>query len=531
MRTRSAVSSQRRSIRSTHPTTAEKIAQLTTFYLLAAVPLFVIHYTLLGLPYFWDEHGQFIPTALDLFRNGSWVAHSTLPNIHPPGVAAYLVLWYKLFGYSIPITRIAMLVMASFGVLITFLLSVELTSEVKGTPAFVPPVLLLVSPIFFTQSMMAQLDMPAMVFTLLALLLFLREHYTLSSLACVALVLSKETGLTTPAVFFGILIWRRQYQHALRFIAGPAALAIWMVVLHRATGYWLGNPGFEHYNVDYSVHPVRIVFTALRRVYYLLFAEFRWIGTLVVLLTARTVWRYRSDKWAVTGLVFAAQFLLVIIFGGAALERYLLPVLPVYYIVVSLALWAATKRWRIACTVALIVGLGLNIFWNPPYPFPYENNFAMVDFVHLQAVAAQFLESQLPNSNVATAWPYTGALSRPEYGYVERPMIAVETNNFHFSSIASVPPKRFDTLVVYTRTWAPHGGVIALQWVRRFLNRFYDYEPPISDDQCAQLGLDAVVSWRRRGQEITIYRRNRMPEAGRMTASSLHTSDKPKPRN
>ena len=64
----------------------------------------------------------------------------------------------------------------------------------------------------------------------------------------------------------------------------------------------------------------------------------------------------------------------------------------------------------------------------------------MVDFVRLQAVAAQFLESQLPDSNVATAWPYTGALSRPEYGYVERPMIAVETNNFHFSSVASIPP-------------------------------------------------------------------------------------------
>ena len=145
-------------------------------------------------------------------------------------------------------------------------------------------------------------------------------------------------------------------------------------MLHRATGYWMGNPGFEHYNVDYSVHPVRIVFTAFRRVYYLLFAEFRWIGTLVVLLTARTVWRYRSDKWAVTGLVFAAQFLLVIIFGGAALERYLLPVLPLYYIVVSMALWARLNAGASRPLLALICGLALKHFLNPPYPFPYENN-------------------------------------------------------------------------------------------------------------------------------------------------------------
>ncbi len=79
------------------------------FLLLFAAPLFAIHIPLLSLPFFWDEHGQFIPTALDLLRTGAWIAHSTTPNVHPPGVEAYLVLWYKLFGFSIPLTRVAML--------------------------------------------------------------------------------------------------------------------------------------------------------------------------------------------------------------------------------------------------------------------------------------------------------------------------------------------------------------------------------------------------------------------------------------
>jgi hypothetical protein len=509
----------------------QQVFQLAIFFVLLATPLFLIHFALLGLPYFWDEHGQFIPSALDLLRDGSWVAHSTLPNIHPPGVSAYLVLWYRLFGYSIPITRVAMLALAGVGLLATFLLSVELTDRVRGTPAFVPPVLLLVSPIFFTQSMMAQLDMPAMVFTVLALLLFLRERYLLSSLVCVALVLSKETGLVTPAVFAGVLLWKRQRKDACKFLMAPAVLAVWLVVLHRATGYWMGNPGFEHYNVDYSVHPARIVFTAFRRVYYLLFAEFRWIGTLVIGLTARTIWRYRSEKWAVAGLVFAANFILVIVFGGAALERYLLPVLPLYFIVVSVALWSIGQRWRAVSITALICGLAGSLFLNPPYPFPYEDNLAMVDFVRLQAVAAGFIESQLPGSVVATAWPYTGALSRPEYGYVEHPMKTVETTDFHFSSVAAIPARSFNTLVVYTRTWAPRGGVTDVPWIRRFLERFYSYEPPISEAQCAQLGLDPVVTWKRRGQEITIYRRNRMPEERRMTALRFHAGDEPQPRN
>ena len=47
---------------------------LLIFYLIFAVPLFAIHLSLLSLPYFWDELGQFVPTALDLLRDGAWVA-------------------------------------------------------------------------------------------------------------------------------------------------------------------------------------------------------------------------------------------------------------------------------------------------------------------------------------------------------------------------------------------------------------------------------------------------------------------------
>lgn len=482
---------------------------LGIFFLLFAAPLFAIHLSLFHLPYYWDELGQFIPTALDLLRDGAWVAHSTLPNIHPPGVEAYLVLWYKLFGYSIPITRVAMLAMAALGLLILFLLSIELTRGAPKAPAFLPPFLLIASPLFYTQSMMAQLDMPAMVFTLLALLLFLRERYGFAALACVALVLAKETGAVTPAIFFLILVWQRRFRHALYFVGAPAALGIWLLILHHATGYWMGNPGFEHYNVGYSLNPVRIAVDAARRVYYLFFAEFRWIGTLAIALTARRLWAYRSNAWLVTGFVFAANLLLVTLFGGAALERYLLPVLPIYYIAVSLAL-ALLSEWKgIATGAALLAGLAASLFWNPPYPFPYENNYAMVDFVRLQQIAASYVEENLPDTTVATAWPYTAALQRPEYGYVTHPIHVIETNDFHASSIRAIPAGRYNVFVEYTRTWAPPNGLIGIGWIRELLVRFYNYEPPISEEQCISLGLTPTVGWQGRGQSIEIYQRVR----------------------
>src|SRR5579875_3047748 len=389
---------------------------LLVFFLLFAIPLFAIHLQLLNLPYFWDELGQFIPTALDLLRTGSWVAHSTIPNVHPPGVEAYLVVWYKIAGYSIPVTRAAMLLLACVGLLVTFLLAIELSKGTRGAPAFLPPMFLLVSPLFYTQSMMAQLDMPAMVFTVLALLLFVKRQYAWAGAASIALVLAKETGIVVPFIFFLVLLWRRDWKRASFFVPSAIALAIWLVVLHSATGYWLGNPGFAHYNVGYSLHPVRMALSVARHVYYVFVAEFRWIGTLAIAFAALKRKVFRSADWKLCCAVSIATLLLVSVLGGAELERYLLPVLPVFCIAASVALTYVPKALSAVSAGALIAGLIVSLFWNPPYPFPYENNLAMVDFVRLQQIAADYAQRKLPNHSIATAWPYTAALRDPDFG-------------------------------------------------------------------------------------------------------------------
>ena len=486
---------------------------LIAFWILFTLPLFAIHFSLLNLPYFWDELGQFVPTALDIVRAGAWIPHSTIPNVHPPGVEAYLALLYRLFGYSIPLTRIAMLLLASMGLLATFLLAIELSQGTKGAPAFLPPFLLLVSPLFFTQSMMAQLDMPSMVLTLVALLLFVKRQYAWAAATCVVLVFVKETGIIVPFVFFVALLLRKHWRQATYFI--PAALALfgWLLVLHHGTGYWLGNPGFAHYNVDYALHPVRMVMSFARRLYYVFIAEFRWIGTLVIFFTVFLCPPFRRRRWKVAAAIGLANLILVSVFGGAELERYLLPTLPIFYVAVAVALTCVPKKVSIAATGALVCGLIANLWWNPPYPFPYENNLAMVDFVGLQQTAGAFAEHALPDRTIATAWPYTAGLRDPDYGFVKTGLHSVETNDFHFDSIRKLPPSSFDALITYTRTWAPANGVIQYPLVRKILTHFYDWQPDITSAQCASLGLNELISWKSRGQQITIYTRKRARSA------------------
>ncbi len=482
---------------------------LLIFYLIFAVPLFAIHLSLLSLPYFWDELGQFVPTALDLLRQGAWVARSAVPNVHPPGVESYLVLFYQAFGYSIPITRIAMLLMASVGLLLLFLLAIKLSRGTQGAPAFLPPIFLLVSPLFYTQSMMAQLDMPAMVFTLLALLLFFDKRYEWAAIACTVLVMTKETGLVVPVIFLIVLALRREWRTASYFAAPAILLAAWLVALHHVTGHWLGDPGFANYNVNYSLHPVRVLLTLSRRLYYLFVAEFRWIGTVALVLSARRILLFRGQEWRITLAVAGATTLLVSFLGGAELERYLMPVLPILYIAFSVAIMYQRRAMQLAATLLLAAGLLGSLYWNPPYPFPYENNLAMVDFIRLQEVAAGVLQHSFGNLRIATAWPYTAALRRTEFGYVTKPLHVLETGDFQYPSIQKLPAENFDVLVVYSRTWSPQNGILAFASIREFLTRFYGWQPEISSAECAALGLSEAVSWESRGQRITIYVRRR----------------------
>jgi hypothetical protein len=478
---------------------------LAVFFFLFAVPLFILHIRLIWLPFFWDEHGQFIPTALDILRSGAWVAKSTVPNVHPPGVEAVLALFYSVFGYSIPLTRVVMLTWASFGLLFTFLLAIELSAGTVGAPAFLPPLLLLASPIFYMQSFMAQLDMPCMVLTLLGLLLFVKKKYAWAAAVCVPLVLVKETGIVVPFIFFCFFVVRKDYRRAAMYVPAALALGCWLLLLHHVTGYWTGDPGFAHYNIEYALHPVRLALSIVRRIYYLFFAEMRIAGTALLLFTAWKVRAFRSEAWTVTLAVSGLSFLLVTVLGGAELERYLLPVLPVFYIAVSVALTTVRKHIAIPVTAALFVGLVTCIFWNPPFPFPYENNYAMVDFVELQQAAGQYVDSHLNGKTIASAWPFTAALRNPDFGFVTSPKKVVETNDFHLDSIRMANPSRFDALITYTRTWQPANGVIANSLVRRFLAKFYEWQPDVTAEECAELGFREAVSWTMHGQVITVY--------------------------
>jgi hypothetical protein len=471
----------------------------------AALFLLLAHLPFLAAPYFWDEAGQFIPAALDLFYSGEIVPHSTIPNVHPPGVMLYLAAVWRLFGYSIIITRSAMLLIAMAACWWVYRLAADFLCPDRKA-AVMTLVLLCLSPLYFSQSIMTLLDMPAMALTALALVMFLRERMALASLACVALVMVKETGALLPAVLGIVLVREHRWKQAMYFLVPALPLAGWLLVLHSRSGHWFGNTSFVQYNLWYPLNPVRFALASCRRGYYLFIGSGYFIGT-AVLLRSRG-WRRVSRAWRVAAIFATVHVIAMSLIGGAVLERYLLSVLPITLAAFANALCSLSSRYCNVAFALMCTASAACIWVNPLYPFPFENNLAWIDFVEVQRDAGGYLSSHLPaGATVSSTFPFAGCMRRPELGYTTKSFHIEEVPDLTRESIESLGGRQIDALAIFSTTWDPLGLMRQPRWVG-FLERFYGFEPEVTPEQVPELvGLHRVARFERHGQWIEIFGR------------------------
>jgi len=208
-----------------------------------------------------------------------------------------------------------------------------------------------------------------------------------------------------------------------------------------------------------------------------------------------------------TGGLAAAYLLLLSLVGGAILPRYLLPVLPLFYLA-AVALVIRLPRFpaRLILTAAAACFVWA-WFINPRYPFPFEDNLAYADFIRLHEQAARLLETQPGQPRILTAWPATDELTQPFLGYVQRPLRVAPVQGFAPQEFAEVAPESFDLLYLYSRRWEPPGN-----WVARFpgwlrvQGRYFDYHPQVAEEVlAAHFHLRLLVEMEHHGQWVRIY--------------------------
>jgi len=263
--------------------------------------IFLAHLPLLRLPYFWDEAGYYIPAARDLLLTGSLLPRSMPSNAHPPLVMAYLAMWWKLAGYTPLVTRTAMLLIAACSLFGVFRLAHRVANEEVALASVLCTALY---PILFAQSSLAHVDLAAagLIFWGLHAYVDGRRAATAFWFSCA--VLAKETAILAPLALFaweccGSALRLRLAESSERPRGGRAKdkflllvplipLAAWYAFHYVRTGYVFGNPEFFHYNVQATLHPLRVLLALLIR----LWQTFGYLGLSLLTLGALfAMWR------------------------------------------------------------------------------------------------------------------------------------------------------------------------------------------------------------------------------------------------
>lgn len=495
------------------------------------VAIFLLHASLLQLPYFWDEAGYYVPAARDLLLTGSMIPHTTISNAHPPLVMAWIALWWKVAGYAPLVTRSAMLLVAAFSLMGLFRL-VERVANIRV--AIGSTVCTALYPVFFTQSSLAQVDLAAAGLIFWGLCAYFEERPLAVAIWFSLAALAKETAILAPV---GLVCWRflgsvaPKKWSALWTDSSPAArndrrtpallfpllpLVLWYAYHRSKTGYIFGNPEFFRYNVASTLNPVRFLLAVLLRLWQTFGYMHLWILTAAMLLAMLLPPLQGQDgerprismPVQVIFFVLIATYVIAMgLIGGAVLARYMLPAVPLVIVLAVSTLRRRLQYWAAAVTLIAVLFVA-GWFWNPPYGFSPEDNLAYRDYVTLHENGERFLEARYPMAHVLTAWPASDELTRPWLGYITRPMQVVRIEDFSLEQMLSAADFRshFQVALVFSTKYEPPHPLLE-RWTRwiSLKRRFFGFHRDIPPAFAARiLGGKLVFSEEHNGQWIAV---------------------------
>ena len=502
--------------------------------------IFLLHISLLRLPYFWDEAGYYVPAARDLLLSGSLIPHSTPSNGHPPLVMAYLALCWKIAGYSALVTRTAMLAIAAFALTGLFQLAKRIANH---EVAIATTVCTAIYPVFFAQSSLAHVDLAAAGLLFWGLRAYIEDRPSAAASWFSLAFLAKETAIVMPLALFvwelvcpwiarknPILCLHRRTSWGSAFLLIPLIpLCAWYSYHYVCTGFVFGNPEFFRYNVQATMHPLRIGLALLLRWWQVCGYFGLYLLTLAaVFAMTRPPLPEPGDSQnrerarialnvQLTFLAITVIYVVVLsVVGGAVLARYMLPIAPLTIMISVSTLRRRVWYWGLVVAIVGVV-FAIGLFLNPPYGFAMEDNLAYRDYIVLHQRAEDFLEKRYPSARVLTAWPANDELTRPFLGYVDRPMRVLRIEDFTAEQLISATELRsaFNVALVFSTKYEPRHSLLEhwqawMQLKTRFFGYHRDVRPWIAS---RILGGHVVYSDHREGQWIAVIEIDRIEEA------------------
>ena len=426
----------------------------------------------------------------------------------------WLAFWWKFSAFTPAVTRTAMLLVSAFALLGLWRLARNVANESVAVATVICTALY---PVFFAQSSLAHLDLPAAAFTLWGLGMYVERRPIATAVFFSLAPLAKETAVVTP---IAILLWelvcsvfrpdeKQRGERNAAFSSQPSAIGCWLLLCpfpllawyayhHHRTGFYLGNPEYLRYNLEATITPLRVVLALLIRLRHV----FGYLN-LFVLVVGAAYAMTRSPLRQADGslrpriainvqliflVVLSANVVAESVLGGAVLARYMLPVVPLVILICVSTLWRRIRRWMwwIAFTCAMFV---LQLIVPPPYRIAPEDTLLYRDYILEHKFAADWL-ARNPQARVLTAWPASDEITKPFLGYVKRPLTVVPIENFSAPEIerAAQMKEQFDVAYLFTTKWEPpHPLFSDLLFGKKIEERWFDYHVDMPPLQAADI--------------------------------------------
>lgn len=452
----------------THAWTAVGIPALLGLAYVSA--LIVIKLPLLSLPYYGDAIGFQIPAAAEVQAHpfDPIPRSPEIPDTgHPPLAAFLFMLPWSVMGSEPLVTHTFMQCLSLLTVLFTYVVGRHLGGSAMGLGA---ALLVAVTPLFFIGSSLPQADTLVTGLTIICVYLVLTGRWVALAVLGSALVLAKETAALVMGV---VLLWcvichrsagerGRRWRPLLWTTVPLVSLSLWFIFHWTQTGsYFTDVTDYRSGQTEIDLlverlsQPWLLVKRFGIRVFQLAVTDFKWFGSVLIITAAisalaremrrssdlgsvrdacREYWTARHSTARLAGhlllALLIAAHLTALAVAGFLNPRYLLPVMPAFFLfVASAAQLLFGSRLRYWAAIGAMVVLSIAALWEKGgrYGTP-EDSYEYADIVRVHQQAASYLAEHYPDETVLTNYPGIFILRFPYLGYVKDPIRSQDVN-------------------------------------------------------------------------------------------------------
>jgi hypothetical protein len=402
---------------------------LPALLFLAGLIVFSIHkYPHLSVPFFMDETGVYGRMIFELAEAGlsmhpasidMWISRGH-PLLYPNMIA----LFCQIFGDTVFVAHASNFAIACLMVLSMYYGLSKLFHPWVG---FTATALLMIQPIFYTQSVMVLPEVALAFFLWWTTWAFIERKYMIYILAGSAAVLTKE-----PAVIWigALCVWelvhhRRGMTWKYMFWLFPFLTFGFFLLIQKSVHGWYFFP-FHTGGFDFTFNAIRM--RARDYLEYLFWEESRfiWLGIGIAgVLLAKNKRRKLSGP-VITRRIYAVLFAVLVYFVFSCTtffsERYLIPLLPFLCSMVAVALYyfiLLQKPLWILPVIGLMGFLSF-AFHMTPENFGYDNHMGYLRTIESYKKTIRYMldHSMLETESFSANMPIQFAITDPRYGYL-----------------------------------------------------------------------------------------------------------------